>query len=279
MALQVLHSDSVYSRGVLSEMGEPMPGWDLTLHSNVFEPLLAAAAAAPLRALGLTVGEPLDEAMAAALRGLSLTSLYVRVADPASFEDMFEEEENWMEEGDAPSTQPAAAPPPPPQPKHTLDCRLLAGMTGLEELSASDGERLAHPEALARLPALRTLRLPDAAFAARALAPPATAHLPGASEFHRSQADGCGGRLRGAPRPDGTAAPGAERLPACVAPRSQGCARARREGTYCPGCAPAVALRCAGGAASHHGVTQESRGQGACCPRPCRTAKQNAWHA
>lgn len=152
-----------------------MEGWDIGLHSNGFAPLLAAAAASPLADLDLCLGEAADAAMQAALRGLArLTSLRLRFADPPSMDA------GWMGEGgdefggwgeeEAEGAPPGQAPAAPAEPKHTFDCRLLAGMASLEAFATSDGGRLEHTAALAGLPALRTLRLPNAA-ALPALAP------------------------------------------------------------------------------------------------------------
>lgn len=130
-------------------LGELEPdAWecDTSLHSNKFAPLLAATAQ-HLSALDLCLGEELDAAAAAAVRGLSrLTSLCLRFDDAAHVVPY------WAEESD----EEWAAPP-----EHAFDCRLLAGMTALQLLRPSRPERLAHLEALARLPALRTLRLPS----------------------------------------------------------------------------------------------------------------------
>lgn len=122
---------------------------DTWLYSNGFAPLLAAAAGS-LRTLDLCLGEELNATAVAALHSLNgLTSLSLRFADPVHFVP------GWAEEA---GDDEWAAPP-----KHTLDCRLLGSLTALQVLSlphASDCKRLAHPQALARLPALCTLRLP-----------------------------------------------------------------------------------------------------------------------
>lgn len=175
---QDLTPASVYSAGVIGEVGEVLEGWDIGLHSNSFAPLLAAAAASPLAELDLCLGEAPDAAMQAAVRGLTrLTSLRLRFANPPSMDA------GWMGEGgdefggwgeeEAEDWPPAQAPAGPAEPKHTFDCRMLAGMASLEAFATSDGRRLEHAAALAGLPALRTLRLPDAA-ALPTLAP----HLP-----------------------------------------------------------------------------------------------------
>ncbi|PRW60073.1 ATP-binding protein [Chlorella sorokiniana] len=180
---QDLTPASIYSAGLVGEMGEVPEGWDIGLHSNNFAPLLAAAAPAPLTALDLCLGEAPDAPMQTAMRALTrLTSLRLRFADAPSMdagwmgeggEDFGGWDEEEAEAFGMPPGQAPAQPAAPAEPKHAFDCRLLTGMAALEEFSTSDGGRLEHPAALARLPTLRTLRLPGTA-ALPALAP----HLP-----------------------------------------------------------------------------------------------------
>ena len=122
---------------------------DTWLYINGLAPLLAAAVGS-LRTLDLCLGEELNATAVAALHSLSgLTSLSLRFADPVHFVP------GWTEE--AGDDEWAALP------KYTLDCRLLGSLTALQVLilpHASNYERLAHPQVLACLPALCTLRLP-----------------------------------------------------------------------------------------------------------------------
>lgn len=103
-------------------------------------PLLTAAAPT-LRALRLSIAEPLDGTMRAALRSLTaLTSLRLEFPVDHALED------------------PWGGDPPPP-----IDCRLLTGMAALQELGASDARGLGSPAALAGLPALGKLRVEHSA--------------------------------------------------------------------------------------------------------------------
>lgn len=89
------------------------PSADSNSHSNIFAGLLAGTAPS-LRRLSLTLTEPLDGAMSLALQQLvHLTHLSLRLGDP---------------------NRARAARSPAPA---SLDCQLLAGMTGLQELCLS----------------------------------------------------------------------------------------------------------------------------------------------
>lgn len=100
------------------------------MHSNALAPLLGAAAAS-LRQLQLTVAQPPNASLAAALRAATgLTSLSLRFT----------------------SKKPGRQAEWEPEDGTRLDCGLLRGMAQLRELRVDEGERLAAPAALAALP-------------------------------------------------------------------------------------------------------------------------------
>lgn len=160
--------------------------------SNTFSGLLTAAAPS-LRCLSITLEEPLNADMSGALRALSgLTSLEVWLRSHQITAPMHWDCVDW--EGDAEEGMEGGAGPAWGAPgglqlagggtlaraaRTRLDCRLLAGMAGLQELGLfyPDGSRLGsvldNPAALEGRTSLRSLRLQDASVLA-ALAP----HLP-----------------------------------------------------------------------------------------------------
>ncbi|KAL4420445.1 hypothetical protein ABPG75_010101 [Micractinium tetrahymenae] len=148
-----LKPTTVFNDALLGELG---PGEaDTAIHSNCCAPLLASVART-LRQLSLSLEEPPNAAMIAALRGLAqLTQLSLRLGG-TSAAGHWDGEEGEQEE----------APQGPEPPSVHLDCQLLAGMSQLHQLALSqDRDSLAaaldSPAAMRRLSALHTLSLGD----------------------------------------------------------------------------------------------------------------------
>jgi hypothetical protein len=119
---------------MLDEGGQDPGSTDTSVRTNSLAPLLGLASmSSTLRSLALTVGEQPDAAMAAALEAhRGLTRLQLR----------FDADDGW-------GAREAAR----------FDCRLVAGMKKVEELSVDHAEQLESAASLARLPALRKLCL------------------------------------------------------------------------------------------------------------------------